>query len=397
MRVTDTSMREAWLQALNNTQVQLAKTQNQVTTGQRFSQPAEDPVGAVQVLDLKRALAQSSQFTSNANFAGNRLGLEETTLAHVGDVLQRLHELAVEANNASQSADSRAGIANEVQQALDSLLQLANIRDGNGAYLFSGFSTQTQPFTRQGTTVVYNGDQGQRQLQIGPARTVVDSDSGAAVFQLIPNGNGVFSGTASPTNTGSGLLGQRTVVDATQYDGGTYSISFPTTATFEVRDAGNVLVTSGAFAPGQAIAFRGVQIEIDNQPAAGDTFQIAPSRNQDLFTTVQNFLTALQSGASTSAAATGVNNQLGNVLTDLDQAINSVLGVRVQVGSRLNAIDSQKEINSDLDLHNKSLLSQVQDLDYADALSRLNLQLNGLAASEKAFAQTSGLSLFRYL
>jgi flagellar hook-associated protein 3 FlgL len=397
MRVTNTSIREAWLQALATTQSQLARTQTQVSTGLRFSRPAEDPVGAVQVLDLSRTLSASSQFSRNADFANNRLGIEETTLAQVGDVLQRLRELAVEANNATQTNDTRAGIANEVRQALDSLVQLANTQDGNGQYLFAGFSTATQPFTRQGGAIVYNGDQGQRQLQIGPARQVADGDSGAAVFQAIPNGNGTFSVSAAATNTGTGLLGEPTVVDPTQYDGGSYAISFPTATTFEVRDSTNALVTSGAFTPGQSIAFRGIQVAINNQPAAGDSFQVAPSRNQDVFATVRNFIDALTTTTSSNASQIDVNNRIGNVLSDLDQAINHVLDIRAQVGSRLSAVDSQQNINADLDLQNKSLLSQVKDLDYADALSRLNLQMTGLSAAEKAFAQTSGLSLFNYL
>jgi len=390
-------MREAWLQALATTQAQLARTQAQVSTGLRFSRPAEDPVGAVQALDLNRTLSASAQFSRNADFVTNRLGIEETTLASVGNVLQRLRELAVEANNATQNDQTRGDIASEVRQAFDSLLQLANTQDGSGQYLFAGFSTQTQPFARQGATVVYNGDQGQRQVQIGPNRQVADSDSGAAVFQAIPNGNGSFSVSAAAGNAGTGLLGPRTVIDPSQYDGGSYTISFPTASSFEVRDAANVLVTSGAFTPGQSIAFRGIQVEIDNQPAAGDQFLVSPSRNQDLFATVQNFIDAL--GTTTSSAASGiaVNNRIGNFLGDIDQAITHVLDVRAQIGSRLSTVDSQKGINSDLDLQNKSLLSQVQDLDYADALSRLNLQVTGLSASEQAYAQTAGLSLFKYL
>jgi len=342
-------------------------------------------------------LSQSSQFSRNADIAGNRLALEETTLARVGDVLQRVRELAVEANNATQTNETRAGIASEVQQALDGLVQLANAQDGNGQYLFAGFSSETQPFTRQGGSIVYNGDQGQRQLQIGATRQVTDSDNGAAVFQSIRNGNGTFSVSAAPANTGTGLLGQRSVVDLSQYDGGSYTISFPTPATFEVRDSANVLVSSGAFAPGQAIAFRGIQIEINNQPAPGDSFQVAPSANQGLFATLQNFLDALKTTASSPASQADVNNRIGNFLTDVDQALGRMLEIRAQVGSRLAAVDSQKDVNADVDLHNKSLLSQLQDLDYADALSRLSLDLTSLEASQKAFAQTSRLSLFNYL
>jgi flagellar hook-associated protein 3 FlgL len=397
MRVTDASIREAWLQALATTQARLARTQNQVSTGLRFSRPAEDPVGAVQVLDLNRTLAQSSQYSRNADLAANRLGLEETTLARVGDVLQRVRELAVEANNATETNETRASIATEVRQALESLVQLANTQDASGNYLFSGYSSQTQAFTLQGGAVVYNGDQGQRQLQIGDTRFVADSDNGAAVFQTILNGNGTFAVSAAPGNTGTGLLGDRSVVDPAQYDGGSYTISFPAATTFEVRDASNALVTSGAFTPGQAIAFRGLSVEIDNQPAAGDSFAVTPSANQDLFTTLGNFIGALTTTTSTPASQIDVNNRIGGFLVDIDQGINRMLDVRAQVGSRLSAIDSQKDVNADLDLQNKSLLSQVQDLDYADALSRLSLDLTSLESSEKAFAQTAGLSLFNYL
>ncbi len=390
-------MQEAWLQALATTQARLARTQTQVSTGLRFSRPAEDPVGAVQVLDLNRTLAQSIQFSRNADVAANRLGLEETALARAGDTLQRVRELAIEANNATQTNETRASIASEVRQALDNLVQLANTQDGTGQFLFSGYSTQTPPFTRQGGAVTYNGDQGQRQLQIGANRTVADSDSGAAVFQLIPNGNGTFGVSAAATNTGTGLLGQRSVVDPTQYDGGSYTISFPTTTTFEVRDSASALVSSGPFTPGQAIAFRGIQVEVNNQPAVGDSFLVAGSANQDLFTTLQNFIDALESTSSSPASQVGVHNRIGNFLADVDQAMNRMLDVRAQVGARLSAVDSQKDINADLDVHNRSLLSQLQDLDYADALSRLSLDLTSLQASEKAFAQVSGLSLFNYL
>ncbi len=401
MRVSEASMREAWLRSLGATQSQLARTQNQISTGLRFSKPSEDPVGAVQSLDLTRALAENSQYSRNADMAGNRLGAEETTLASVGNVLQRLHELAVEANNATQTNDTRSGIASEVREALGTLIQLANTKDGSGNYLFAGFSGLTQPFNLVGGTVVYSGDQGQRQIQIGASRQLADSDSGTAVFQAILNGNGVFSAGANPANTGTGLVGQRTVVDPAQYDGGTYAVNFTSPTAYEVRDAANALVTSGTIQTGQAvvptIAFRGIQFELTGQPAAGDSFQVAPSRNQDVFTTVQNFISALETPVNTTAGQAQFNNQAGNVLNDLDQAISHVLDVRAQVGSRLNAIDGQKDINSDIDLHTQSLLSQVKDLDYADAISRLNIQLTGLTASEKAFAQTQNLSLFNYL
>ena len=54
-------------------------------------------------------------------------------------------------------------------------------------------------------------------------------------------------------------------------------------------------MTSGTYTSGQAIAFSGLQVTLSGQPAAGDSFGVAPSSNQSLFTTVQNLVTALQS------------------------------------------------------------------------------------------------------
>ncbi len=401
MRITQSLLRDAWLRALNDTQSQLLRTQDQVSTGKKFSRPAEDPVGAVQVLNLQRALSESGQYSRNADLLTNRLGVEETALTSVGDVMQRLRELAVEANNATQSGETRGDIASEVRQALDNLVQLANTRDGGDNYLFAGYSTQTQPFSRSGSAVTYAGDQGQRQLQIGANRKVADSDSGAAVFQAIPNGNGVFTVQSGAANTGSGVLGQRTLTDPSQYDGGSYAINFTSTTTYEVRDSASALVASGVYAPDQlsvqSIVFRGIQFEITGAPAAGDSFQLAASRNQDLFATVQNFITALESGGTSAAAQASIHNQIGNFLADIDRSITHVIDVRAEIGSRLNAVEAQKSVNADVDLHGKSLLSDLQDVDYAEALSRLNQQLTGLQASEKAFALTQRLSLFNYL
>jgi flagellar hook-associated protein 3 FlgL len=73
------------------------------------------------------------------------------------------------------------------------------------------------------------------------------------------------------------------------------------------------------------------------------------------------------------------------------------LNVRADIGARLSAIDSQKNLSADRTLQLKTILSSVQDLDYADAMTRLNLELTSLDAAQKAFAQTQGLSLFKYL
>ena len=81
----------------------------------------------------------------------------------------------------------------------------------------------------------------------------------------------------------------------------------------------------------------------------------------------------------------------------MDNAIGNVIDIRSRVGSRLSAIESQKFANDDIALQVAETMSDLQDLDYAEALSRLSLQAFGLEAAQQSFVRTQGLSLFNYL
>lgn len=399
MRISSKTLSDLFVAQLGRQQSSLAKTQLQVSTGLRFNRPAEDPVAASQSLDLQRSLDANEQYQTNANLAENRLKLSESTIAAVGDTLQRLRELAVQASNATETAESRRMIATEVRQRLDGLLQLANTQDGNGQYLYAGYSTGTRPFAATPTGYQYNGDQGQRLVQVGPGTLIADSDSGAAIFQLVRNGNGVFVAGQDPANTGSGVIGSRGVADPAQWDGGTYSIVFTSGTTYEIRDATNAVITggTGTYVSGQNIVFRGVQLELTGTPATGDRFTVEPSRHQDVFATVARFLDALGRDTSDPARGATLRNDLNATLEDLDQAIGNVLEARADIGGRLQSIESQKNTNTDLGLQLQTNLSDTRDLDYAAALSKMSQQLTALQAAQQSYVKVMGLSLFNYL
>lgn len=399
MRISSRSLSDLFVSQLGRQQANLSKTQLQVSTGLRFNRPAEDPVGASQSLDLQRSLDANDQFQTNANLAQSRLQLSESTISAVGDTLQRLRELAVQAGNATETTESRAMIATEVRQRLDGLLQLANTQDGSGQYLYAGFSTATRPFAATPTGYQYNGDQGQRMVQIGPGSFVADSDSGAEIFQLVRNGNGVFVAGANPANTGNAMLGARGVADASLWDNGSYSIVFTSPTAYEIRDATNTVIPggTGTYVSGQNVVFRGVQIEISGTPATGDRFTVGPSRNQDVFSMVGAFVTTLGMRADDPATSAQFRTAMNSVLENLDQAIGNVVQVRADIGGRLQALETQQSTNVDLGLQLKTTLSQTRDLDYAEALSRMNQQLTALQAAQQSYVKVMGLSLFNYL
>jgi flagellar hook-associated protein 3 FlgL len=191
MRIATTQIFQRGLDSMLDQQARVFKTQLQLSSGQRFTSPADDPSAAAQILGLNESLAITGQYRTNAKAAQARLDTEETALRGVINALQRARELAVQGRNDSYNAADRAGMAQEVRQLMDQMQSLANTRDSNGEYIFAGFQSQIQPFTHDGSGgFTYAGDQGQRLLQIGPARQIAVSDSGLDVFMKIDNAAG---------------------------------------------------------------------------------------------------------------------------------------------------------------------------------------------------------------
>jgi flagellar hook-associated protein 3 FlgL len=391
------SQQAAFIDAANRQQSEIARTQEQISTGLKFSRAGQDPVGATQSLSLESLIRTNERYITNAQLATNRQQLEEGSLAGAGDVLQRIRELVLQAANGPQSAESRRLIAAEVRARFDELVATANTRDGNGEYLFAGTATATQPFVGAGGTVVYQGDQLQRLAQVSADQYVADSDSGAAVFELIRNGNGTFNVTQAAGNAGTGLIGARTVVDPGQYDGGAYVLAFTAPDAWEVRDASNAVIASGAYVPGDAITFRGISVVMSGAAATGDAYNVDPSTNQSVFATIEQLLATLERPDGTPADQTALSNDLGNSISDLDQALGKLLEVRSSIGARLSALESRQTQLADTNVELQGALSGLRDTDYAEALTRLEQQLTTLEAAQKAYLRAAGLSLFDYL
>jgi flagellar hook-associated protein 3 FlgL len=234
-------------------------------------------------------------------------------------------------------------------------------------------------------------------IQIGATRQVYDGDSGASVFFNIRNGNGTFRTTAAAANTGTGIFGQGSVTDPTLYDKGQYTVRFIDPDNYEVLDATATVIATGGYQSGQSIEFQGIAFAIEGQPAAGDEFQVEPSRNQSVFQTIQNIVTALDAGAVDEVSRAAMNNTISTGIQELDVAIGSASAVRIKVGIRLNTIESQVDSNDATALLAKQVLVDLEDLDYAEALSRLSMQAVTLEAAQQSFVMTQQLSLFRFL
>lgn len=400
MRISSNTIFDLNVAALNQLQSRLQQTQQQISSGRRLLTAATDPVAAARALDVSQADSINTQQTANRGAARDPLTIADSTLSSVTTLIQDVRTVAVQAGNGTLTNADRATMAKDLSSRLQDLIGMANTTDGSGNFLFSGFQTNTTPFASTPAGVGYFGDDGQRLVQASPGRQIAASDSGADVFMRIKNGNGNFATQATATNSGSGLIDTGSVINPALLTGNNYSVSFTVAAgatTYSVTNVTTGLPVAGQtaqpFVSGQALSFDGMQFSIKGNPANGDSFAVAPSTNQSLFTTLSNMINTL----NTPQLGVNVNNGLTNGITNLDNALNNISSVRATIGSRINEIDSLQAAGDSVGLQLKQTLSNLQDTDYNKAISDLNQQQTTLQAAQKTFAQVANMSMFSYL
>jgi flagellar hook-associated protein 3 FlgL len=96
---------------------------------------------------------------------------------------------------------------------------------------------------------------------------------------------------------------------------------------------------------------------------------------------------------TTSGSSAGIQSGLGN----LDQMISNLTFSLAEVGADQNVVQSQLDVISETTLRLKSTLSSVEDLNYAEAVTRMNKEMMAMEAAMGSFAKISGLSLFDYI
>lgn len=214
MRVSSSQIFDVGTIGVQRNQSALLSTQSHLSTGKRVNTPEDDPVAAAQALVVTQANEVNNRRIENQGAAGDNLKLLDTKLSDVTENMQMILEETVRAGNTGTLSDSdRKAIATDMRQRLAQLLATANSQDGAGQYLFAGFKTNVQPFTSvndpvdsnapatlippqnfANAYVTYNGDQGQRTLQVDAARIMPTSENGSDVFMRISNKNGALTG-----------------------------------------------------------------------------------------------------------------------------------------------------------------------------------------------------------
>jgi flagellar hook-associated protein 3 FlgL len=394
LRISTAGLYAQGLHGLLTRQQQVARTQRELVTGNKLERAADDPAGMAQAQRLDHAVATLDQYGKNANLLDHRLRLQEQALSDVGGHLARARELAVQANNSVLSPADRQSIADELRSIRSEVLSIANRDDGAGRRLFAGSRDGVIPFADTGSGVSYAGDDGRNLVEVAPDLAIPDTDAGSEVFLRVRTGDGRVRGSAAAGNTGSGVLQASAVTDNAAWGGQPLRVEFTAPDAYRVVDAGGAVLASGTYAPNTSIAAAGVQVTLTGTPATGDAFVIERAPTRDIFATLQNLADALDAPATTAVEQTRRDNAVGAALGDLGTAQDHMLTLRAGTGTRLASLDAAADTRSAGGISLAESLSQLRDVDYAEAASKLALQTTALEAAQKTLLRVQALSLF---
>lgn len=410
MRISSVTMFEQSVSSMNRQQSDFLKVSQQIASGRRVVNPSDDPQAASRAVGVDQARAVTQQHADSRVSARNALAQTESVLNSVSDAVTSAKTLLVQASSDTLSDADRQSVASELRGVYETLIGQANATDGNGRHLFGGYSDSTEPFVKQDGKIEYVGDSNAREQRIDASRLMKVSDNGEAIFQSVPSGAGHVA-TADGGNTGSVTFKGPQIVDQESIKPNqAYTIGFTGDATsgytYEVQDGSGGSFTpaiTGTYDPDSEapvrIEFEGLSLELEGEPSAGDSIAVKPAEqgNTDLFATLENALSVLENPTENAADKAALRNTLSTSMRELDNSLDNVLTTRASVGARLNELDVVDSVGGNRMLNYEQTLSDLVDLDYAEAIGEYSLRQVGLQASQKAFADMKGMSLFQFL
>lgn len=409
MRISSMQVFNIARQGMADVNQDLVKTQEQMSTGKRVLTPADDPVAATKIMQINDELDAIDQYRKNIDIAQNNMAMQESALAGVNNVIQSMQQLAVAAGNTGTLTQSDyRSMASEVGARLEEMVNLLNSQNAGGDYIFGGYKSSKPPFAGDSASgFSYQGDDGQQRIKIGNNTSIAATDSGKELFMDVKSANNTVQTYASPANKSNPpvqiSIGQ--VVDQEKYDAFypkdmviTFAEAGDGTKTFTATERGSGRVIEGlqdaTYVAGQELEIHGVSVRLMGNPVVGDRVMIDSTEKQGVLDTIARFKEAMLAFDGSPESKDKLSGVVASTLDNLAHAHTSTLDVVSSLGGRMNTLESTRDLHLDTELLSKDVLSQLRDVDYAEAATRLSQQSMILQAAQQSFIRVSQLTLF---
>lgn len=167
--------------------------EEKIQSRQKYLHPHENPIDVKLGMVYRSAVSEYQRYEGNINIADSKYEFVDDQLGQISDYMGRIHELLVKGANATYNADDRSIIANEVDEYLRQIIQVANSTDYDGKTIFSGNATNITPFELSEakvegagrplvSKVEYRGDYGKQYTEISRGEYIETAFNGNEVF-----------------------------------------------------------------------------------------------------------------------------------------------------------------------------------------------------------------------
>ena len=401
MRVTMKELTKRMQWVISDRYGDLAKLQEQLSTGKRLLRPSDHPVDTANDLKLKTISAQQTQFHTNIEDGLNFMNVTDTAMQSMNSIMQRLRELAIQGATDTVSAADRIAILQETDQLFRQLITLTNT-NYKGDYIFGGTQSKITPFpivrSAAGSAVdysdlkmaYYDGTGG-----IGVAAQLRNAFDSSAMTNVVP---GSFKLSIGATNYVEGRdftidyingtitpLVAALAVDVSpgtaNYDITAFKITFDSVA--RGKDVfGNTVANTGdvlrEIEPGVVIPVN----------IAGDELIVNAQAGIDMIGTMVRLGQSLLYNNRT-----GVTTAIG----EIDKTFQAILNAQSKNGAKTNRFETTLTRNEQQSTETTGLISKLEDADMAEAATKFSLMQTVYNAALKSAAMTMQQSLVDYL
>jgi flagellin len=201
---------------LSVTQNDLSKSLEKLSSGLRINRAADDAAGLAISEGLRSQVGGLTVAARNAQDGISVIQTAEGALTEVHSLLQRVRDLAVQAGNDSNNADSRSAIAKEVTALGSELTRIGNSTNFNGIDLLNAATTLT--------------------FQVGAGDAAANDQIGVTTFDVLAVGTAIsglaatgFSSAANALTTITAIDTQITAVSTARADLGAQQNRFEST------------------------------------------------------------------------------------------------------------------------------------------------------------------------
>jgi flagellar hook-associated protein 3 FlgL len=356
--------------ALNLHTVAMTKLQEQTATGSRINRVSDDPSSAYQVLGLNSNKRYLENYLDNIARTSDTLDVVSNVLGNMQDSITKVQTELTQISSGTYSQDSREGLANGINDVLETMVSLANKRNLN-QYVFSGGKT-TEPYavTRSGdeiTSVSYQGAEQSQNIDVSESVQTTLLYAGEDLFSSSSRSEPVFYGDTGAA-VGSGTSSVKGDVWLTVTGSpGSYQLSIDGGETYTAvpssGDISNIAVTN---ADGEVL-----YVDATNITAEGTNLVRVPG-TYDVFNSLISIRDMLKNTQNLSDEQ--LEEFRGAVAQSLNEISNQLTNKQTLIGSKIGFLEDLNESLENVKLNTEDQATAIEQADVAQIAIDLSMR-----------------------